>query len=219
MKPEPLTAMDCRSVLAIAQRIAPVDASAFAPLWPGMRVLQLQPQDVVLRVGDAPPMECFVLDGVLRSWLGDAQGRAVTLDFYQGPCAMTPAIARSRAGQSRIHCEALTAARVVLFEAEALSRRMMADMAMALWGDAVLTQELVRRVDRELALATQPAKERLLALRADKPGLEDCVPQHHLASYLGITPVSLSRLRGQLRRTGGPDGRPSAGSTIPAPSS
>lgn len=202
MKPEPLTSTDCRNVLATAQRITPVEASVFEPLLRDMRVVHLRSQDVLLRVGDAPPMECFVLDGVLRSWLGDAQGRAVTLDFYMGPCAMTPAIARSRAGQSRIHCEALTAARVVLFEAEALSRMMMADIAMARWGDAVLTQELVRRVDRELGLATQPAKERLVALRADKPGLEDLVPQHHLASYLGMTPVSLSRLRGQLRRTG-----------------
>jgi len=202
MKPEPLSPADCRNVLATAQGIAPVEASAFAPLLRDMRVVQLKPQDVLLRVGDAPPMECFVLDGVLRSWLGDAHGRAVTLDFYMGPCAMTPAIARSRAGQSRIHCEALSPARVVLFAAEALSRTMMADTTMARWGDAVLTQELVRRVDRELALATQPAKERLLTLRTEKPGLEDLVPQHHLASYLGMTPVSLSRLRGQLRRTG-----------------
>lgn len=218
MKLEALTLTDRQRVLATAQLLAPVEESAFAPLMRDMRVAQLGPQEVLLRVGDTPPTECFVLDGVLRSWLGDAQGRAVTLDFYVGPCAMTPAIARSRAGQSRIHCEALTSARVVLFEATALSRKMMADMTMALWGDAVLTQELVRRVDRELALATQSAKERLMAFRADKPGLEDCVPQHYLASYLGITPVSLSRLRSQLRRTGTPS-PPSAGSTIPAPSS
>ena len=200
MKLEPLTDEDRRRVIEIARALAPVDTTAFSALWPAMKARTLAPQEALLDVGDEPPMECFVLQGILRSWLGDAEGRAVTLDFYMGPCVMTPAIARTKAGRSRIHCEALTPARVVMFTAESLSHLMVKDAAIARWGDAVLTQELIRRVDRELALATQPAKERLLALRADKPGLEDAVAQHHLASYLGITPVSLSRLRGQLKK-------------------
>lgn len=197
---EPLTADDRLRVLRIAQALAPIDEPNFAALWPAMRAVTLAPRQALLAVGDAPPTECFVLEGILRSWIGDAQGRTVTLDFHTGPGVLTPAVARSKAGRSRIHCEALSAARVVVFAADALSAQMIAQPAMARWGDAVLTQELVRRMDRELALATQPARERLAALLAEQPGLPDVVAQHHLASYLGITPVSLSRLRAQARQ-------------------
>ncbi|HWJ95323.1 MAG TPA: hypothetical protein VNT33_11400, partial [Telluria sp.] len=65
------------------------------------------------------------------------------------------------------------------------------------WGDAVLRAELVRRADREWSLAALPARERLLELRRRRPDLEQLVPHRHIASYLGISAVSLSRLRGQ----------------------
>lgn len=200
MSLSPLNLQERQQVLDLAQTLAPVDREAFATLYPVMRVRHLAPQEALFQVGDHPAMECFVLDGLLRSWLGDAHGRAVTLDFHAGPCALTPAIARSSTlGRSRIQCEALAATRVVLFSAEALSQCMVQHSSVAGWGNAVLTQELMRRVDKELALATQTARDRFLTLCAEHPTLLGSVAQHHLASYLGITPVSLSRLRGQLR--------------------
>lgn len=69
---------------------------------------------------------------------------------------------------------------------------------------ALQRAELVRRADGEWALAALPAIERLLRLRREQPGLEDAVAHHHIASYLGVTPVPLSRLRAQLgARAGG----------------
>ncbi len=44
----------------------------------------------------------------------------------------------------------------------------------------------------------QSAEERYLHLLAHKPHLLQRVPQNYLASYLGITPVSLSRLRKRI---------------------
>ncbi len=45
-------------------------------------------------------------------------------------------------------------------------------------------------------------EERYLRLLRDHPALHDRVPQYHIASYLGITNVALSRLRGRLRDKG-----------------
>ena len=178
----------------------PFSPEPFRPLLAGLRAGLLAPGEALLRPGDAPALECVVIEGLLRSWVGDSEGRAVTLDFHPGPCALTPAIARTDAHGARIHCEALLPTRVLVFEAALLERCMLASPAVQRWGDRILRQELTRRADREWALAALSARERLQQLRRRWPTLEAQVAHHHIASYLGITPVSLSRLRGQLRR-------------------
>ena len=190
---------DQLGVLAVANAYAPVDGPALAPLMRHMRVVSLQGGETLLRAGDAPAIECFVLHGMLRTWVGDAEGRSVTLDFHEGPCALTPSVVRTVQGRSRVNCEAVGSARLVVFDAQALVDCMPMSTAVQCWGDAVLRAELMRRADREWALAALSAQERLLACRAAWPGLESRVPHRHLASYLGITPVSLSRLRAKLR--------------------
>ena len=43
-------------------------------------------------------------------------------------------------------------------------------------------------------------EQRYLRLRADNPDMVGRIPQKYLASYLGITPVSLSRLKKRLEK-------------------
>ncbi|HMR82985.1 MAG TPA: Crp/Fnr family transcriptional regulator, partial [Niabella sp.] len=45
---------------------------------------------------------------------------------------------------------------------------------------------------------TSSPEQRYLNLMQDRPDLLQRIPQHQLASYLGITPQSLSRLRARI---------------------
>ena len=54
---------------------------------------------------------------------------------------------------------------------------------------------LVRKELRTRSMLEQNARERYLKLLAENPKLIKRVPQYHMASYLGITEVSLSRLK------------------------
>jgi CRP-like cAMP-binding protein len=197
----PLDAPDRLALLAIATALAPLDADAFEPVLQAITVQRLAPGDALLRAGEPGAREFFVLEGVLRSWVGDAQGREVTLAFHVAPGVLTPAIGRVVDACSRVHCHALTFVRVAGFEASTLVDCMLSDRAVQSWGDTVLRAELTRRADREWALAALPAAQRLQQFRQQFPGLEARVAQHHIASYLGITPVSLSRLRAKERAT------------------
>ena len=67
----------------------------------------------------------------------------------------------------------------------------------------IMTRKMIEenfgKVQEEFAtfIASTPA-ERLKTLLLKRPELIDRVPQHQLASYLGITPESLSRIKKRL---------------------
>lgn len=52
--------------------------------------------------------------------------------------------------------------------------------------------------DRVQAFVTQTPEERYASLLTNNPRVVQHIPQHYLATYLGITPVSLSRIRRRL---------------------
>lgn len=54
---------------------------------------------------------------------------------------------------------------------------------------------LIRKELRMRSFLQQRARERYLSLLQEQPELPQRVPQYHLASYLGITEVTLSRLK------------------------
>lgn len=192
-----------QAVLRIAQALSPLasaDHADFSPVLDALRFRSLAAGELLWRAGDPGERECFVLHGVIGTWVGDAEGREVMLALHEGPTALAPAIGRVAGGVSRVNCQALTAARVAEFPAATLLEAMLRHPAVQRWGDGVLRAELLRRAEREWALAALPAAERLARLRAQQPGLEARIAHRHIASYLGITPVSLSRLRAQARQ-------------------
>ncbi|MBI9075249.1 MAG: Crp/Fnr family transcriptional regulator [Desulfatibacillum sp.] len=55
---------------------------------------------------------------------------------------------------------------------------------------------------RERSLLMEDAAARYLSFLEGNPGLADRISQYHIASYLGISPVSLSRIRSGLKASG-----------------
>jgi len=56
-------------------------------------------------------------------------------------------------------------------------------------------QYFVQKEKREIELVTLNAKERYQIFQAEHPNLDQRIPQYYIASYLGITPTQLSRIR------------------------
>jgi CRP-like cAMP-binding protein len=63
----------------------------------------------------------------------------------------------------------------------------------------VISEKLVAKTKTEFdSFKTSNPEERYLSLLENRPDLFKRIPQHQLASYLGITPQSLSRLRSRV---------------------
>ena len=74
---------------------------------------------------------------------------------------------------------------------------MIVDLEIRDFGNSVLKIELMAKLQKEIALASLKGKDRLLLLRKNYPNIENLVPHSDIASYSGITTISLSRLRTQ----------------------
>jgi len=62
----------------------------------------------------------------------------------------------------------------------------------------VLQNELLMKVSKEIGLASLTAKGRLKRFWHEYHNLEHLIPHPYIASYQGITNISLSRLRSQI---------------------
>lgn len=67
------------------------------------------------------------------------------------------------------------------------------------WGRKFVEQELIKVEERLISRQFKTARERYLDLLKDHPNLLQRVQLGHIASYLGITQVSLSRIRADIR--------------------
>jgi len=125
----------------------------------------------------------------------DDEGREVTLGFYDAPTILSPSITRSKSGRSVLLCEALEASVLYQFPFSVLVELMTSDTVMREWGNAVLRNDLLQRSERELELVSLNGAKRLQSFRKKHADLESRVSHATIASYLGMTTVSLSRLR------------------------
>ena len=58
---------------------------------------------------------------------------------------------------------------------------------------------LEQKQDREIRLLSEEAMNNYLAFKISYPDLENKIQHYHIASYLGITPTQLSRLRKKIK--------------------
>jgi CRP-like cAMP-binding protein len=155
--------------------------------------------ECLTRGGERAHTVGLVLEGVMREYFVLADGKDVTKNFaLEGQ--LTGSIKDLLSEEpSRVWVAAETDARVSCVEwsiVEALAERSPA------W------QRLLHGVERRLHIAKEERELELLALDANEryrrfrqrfPGLEAHVSQRVVASYLGITPVHLSRMRRKTR--------------------
>ena len=185
--------MDLRTFLMQSPDLSEMaDADAFASDW---KRKPLNKGAYLTRQEQPETDEFALLEGCMVSSICDQDGKEVSVGFYVGPCVVTPNIARTRDGVSLVSIVATTDTLLARIDSDLLSSRMISSEPVRNWANGVLRDALSRKVEREWCLAALKGAERLIWFRQAFPGYEDIFPHMLIASFLGITPVTMSRLR------------------------
>ena len=142
--------------------------------------------------------EYFILNGVCKSYLINPEGEDITLSFYIENSIIAPHQIRNVNYISNLNFKALTDCSIATINAKDFENLMISTIEIRNFANTVLQNELIQKVEKEIGLASLTAKERLLKFREKYKILEILIPHTDIASYLGITNISLSRLRKDL---------------------
>ena len=154
---------------------------------------------VLLRQGEVPDKCYFVLKGCVRQHAVDVSGRDITSSFYTEEQAIAIFNAHKRNKSSEYTLTCLEDCVLVVGQLET-EKEMYSKYTQLETMTRRMIEESFGQVQEEFAafIAASP-EERLKTLLHNRPGLISRVPQHQLASYLGMTPESLSRIKKRIQ--------------------
>ena len=148
---------------------------------------------------DDPVEDGFFLEsGVLRGYYLRPDGEEITTSFYFGPTLVGDVAALREQVPTQLNLQLLEAgpvwrARLADLDALALEYPVIYRLLMAFFEHVY---RFYRR--RQLSFVYDSPTQRYLNLLRERPKVGASVPQRYIASYLGIQPESLSRIRRRL---------------------
>lgn len=186
---------------AVLERLGLRDAPALDEGLQLFHVRELQRGEYLLRGGDHATHAGLLVSGLLREFFLTRGGVERTKSFVL-PMQFTGSLADLLSGQaSRAYIVAEAPARLLVApyaQLQTLSRNSQLWTAV---GKYCAEQLVLYKAEREYQFLCLDAEERYKAFQARHPGLEAQLVGRHVASYLGITPVHLSRLRARRARS------------------
>ncbi len=156
----------------------------------------VQKGTILLEEGQKTSNSYFVLKGCIRAYYV-IEGEEKTTNFYTELEGLTPHCAINNAPSNYfISCVENSILAVSNADmSEEINRKFPKFDIMC----KLLSEELLAKKQMDLdEFKTLSPEQRYLNLLQNKPDLVQRVPQHQLASYLGIKPQSLSRLKARI---------------------
>jgi len=191
---------DFTPLLEVLEAIHPLPDAEKAQLLGRLRLMDLAKGDFFLRPGRPANQIGFLVSGLIRYYYVSAEGKEYTKHFCVGGHFVSSYASLAAGTSSDYWIEALEPTRLIVFRYEDWLEMLLRHTAWGVINGKVQADALMAAERRERSLILDSALTRYQNLLGEFPGIEARVRQYDLASYLGITPVALSRIRGRPAR-------------------
>jgi CRP/FNR family transcriptional regulator, anaerobic regulatory protein len=162
-----------------------------------LKVKEYQKKELVLPEGEVCKYAYFINYGCLRYYYNvDGQENTAQFFFENGWYADYESFLSGKPSKQNI--ETLEKSQLLLLSAKDLQQLYVDIPKFERFGRLMAENAFLGIRHRSEMLENQTAEERYLRLIQERPKVFARIPQHYIASYLGIQPPSLSRIRKRL---------------------
>jgi len=156
--------------------------------------------EIIQRAGDKSVKTFYVKKGLLRSYTIDDKGREHNFMFASEGWIITDVESIEFKEPALLFIECIESSIVIPLDREEVFANSVKKMEL----QDLIIKPLFKRVAvmqrRIILMMSASAKERYLHFLETYPQLPNRLPQKMIASYLGITPEALSKIRGEISR-------------------
>ena len=159
---------------------------------------KLRKRQFLLNEGEVCEYTVFVEEGLLRSYTVDEKGAERTLQFAMEGWWAGDLYSYLTGEVSSYNIEALENSRLLLIDKSSWELLLKEVPAFERFFRIQIQNNLIATQRRLMVSLTDTAEEKYIKLLNAYPDIIKRVPQHMIASYIGITRETLSRIRKQM---------------------
>jgi CRP-like cAMP-binding protein len=154
--------------------------------------------DFFLQVGAHSTEIGYILKGVFRSFYIDQNGHDVTKYFHAQNESIFSYYAYLSQTKSKYSIQALEDSEILVTHISEFEKVVEGNYQLLLFYKKMVDAMHVKKEKHASSFTLLSSTQRYQQFLTDYPGIEERIKQYQLASYLGITPVTLSRIRKKL---------------------
>lgn len=158
----------------------------------------LKKDSFFLKEGEKSTELGFITQGVFRSYYIDKAGNDVTKYFYAEGGMLFSYFAHLSHKESTYYIQALEDSEILAAKISDFEKAVEGNYELLLLYKKLIDAALIAKEEHAISFKLLSNAERYEQFLTTYPGLEKRIKQCHLASFLGITPVTLSRIRKKL---------------------
>lgn len=141
----------------------------------------------------------FIIDGIMRVCYYNNKGEEITKYFIEENNLVVDLESFNNSVCSSAYVQAVTDCTLIVFSKPDWEELLATIVGWDTIVHKIISRALMQKVDRRSPLVSEDATTRYLSFMEKYPKVVNRIPLSYLASYLGITQSSLSRIRKNIR--------------------
>ncbi|MCU0469806.1 MAG: Crp/Fnr family transcriptional regulator [Arcicella sp.] len=151
-----------------------------------------------IKEGQIAKEMAFLESGIMRVFFRNDEGVEYNKQFFVNPSLVGGYTSLITNQPSQINQQALTDCKLLVAKYADIQSLYDISPSFERAGRIMAEYYFVQKEQREIELVLLDAEKRYAIFKKEFPTLEQHIPQYHIASYLGVTPTQLSRIRKKL---------------------